>query len=115
MKIKQFEVWIADLNPQLGTEPGKIRPVVVIQSNLLNAVHPSTLICPISINTKPGVNLLRVNLKAGMAGLEKDCSILIDQIRAIDNKRLIKKTGVLNNEISNALKGCILNILDIET
>jgi mRNA interferase MazF len=45
MKVNQFDLWIADLNPRNGTEPGKIRPVLVVQSNLLNKVHPSTLVC----------------------------------------------------------------------
>jgi mRNA interferase MazF len=53
MLIKQFEIWIADLNPQIGTEPGKTRPVIVIQSNLLNKIpHPSTLICPLTANVE---------------------------------------------------------------
>ena len=37
MKIKQFEVWIADLNPRMGTESGKIRPVLIVQTDLLNS------------------------------------------------------------------------------
>ena len=92
MMIKQFEIWIADLNPQIGTEPGKTRPVLVIQTNLLNKVtHPSTLICPISTNVVKESDILRVHLKKGIANLHDNCDILIDQIRAIDNKRLIKK------------------------
>lgn len=48
MVIKQFEIWMADLIPQIGTEPGKTRPVLVIQTNLLNKIpHPSTIVCPI--------------------------------------------------------------------
>jgi mRNA-degrading endonuclease toxin of MazEF toxin-antitoxin module len=50
MKIKQFEIWTADLNPRIGTEPGKIRPVLIIQTKLLNTVHPSTIVCPITKN-----------------------------------------------------------------
>ncbi|RLD88235.1 MAG: type II toxin-antitoxin system PemK/MazF family toxin, partial [Bacteroidetes bacterium] len=47
MEIRQYDIWLADLNPRLGTEPGKTRPVLVVQTNLLNQVfHPSTLICP---------------------------------------------------------------------
>ena len=45
MKIKQYEIWIADLNPRYDTEAGKTRPVVIVQTNLLNDLHPSTLIC----------------------------------------------------------------------
>ena len=41
MKIKQFEIWIADLNPRMGTEAGKIRPVIVVQTDLLNKEHPN--------------------------------------------------------------------------
>ncbi|HAF28489.1 MAG TPA: hypothetical protein DCG75_05520 [Bacteroidales bacterium] len=42
MQVKQFEIWIADLNPQIGTEPGKTSPVLVVQTNLLNKIqHPS--------------------------------------------------------------------------
>ncbi len=47
MLIKQNEIWTADLNPQIGTEPVKTRPVLIIQTNLLNQIpHPSTIICP---------------------------------------------------------------------
>jgi mRNA interferase MazF len=49
MNIRQYEVWLADLNPRVGTEAGKTRPVLVVQTNLLNTVsHPSTIICPIT-------------------------------------------------------------------
>ena len=92
MTIRQFEIWIADLNPQLGTEPGKTRPVLIIQTNLLNTVsHPSTLICPITTNVVTESDILRVHIKEDVANLHENCDILIDQIRAIDNKRLIKR------------------------
>ncbi len=52
MMQRQFEVWVADLDPQFGTETGKKRPVVIIQNNLLNQIHPSTIICPITTNVQ---------------------------------------------------------------
>jgi mRNA interferase MazF len=49
MLFKQFVIWIADLNPQIGTEPGKTRPVIATQSNFLDKIpHPSTTVCPIT-------------------------------------------------------------------
>jgi mRNA interferase MazF len=48
MKYKQFEICLADLNPRFGTEAGKTSPVLIIQSDLLNKVHPSTIIYPIT-------------------------------------------------------------------
>ena len=63
MNIRQYEVWIADLNPRVGTEAGKTRPVLVVQTNLLNTVsHPSTIICPITSNVKKESEILRVHL-----------------------------------------------------
>ncbi len=115
MQIKQFEIWIADLNPKIGTEPGKTRPVLVVQTNLLNKIpHPSTIICPITTNVKKDSDILRVHLKKGTANLHQDCDIMIDQVRAIDNKRLIKKTGKLPRELSESVKDNLKIIIDLE-
>ncbi len=101
-KIKRFDVWIADLNPLIGTEPGKTRPVVIVQTDLLNDSHPSTLICPVTTNIVSGSEILRVNLSKSEAGLKAKSAIMVDQLRAIDNKRLIKRTGSINKD--NRLK-----------
>jgi mRNA interferase MazF len=115
MQIKQFEVWIADLNPQIGTEPGKTRPVLIIQTNLLNKIpHPSTIVCPITTKIEKEVDILRVHLKKGMANLLENCDIMIDQIRAIDNSRLIKKIGEVPNDLKDIIKENIRITLDLE-
>jgi mRNA interferase MazF len=115
MLIKQFEIWIADLNPQIGTEPGKTRPVLVIQSNLLNKIpHPSTLICPLTTKVEKEADILRVHLKKGVANLHENCDVMIDQLRAIDNKRLIDKVGDLPHDLIDKVKENILIILDID-
>ncbi len=111
MKIKQFEIWLADLNPSRGTEPGKTRPVVVVQSDLLNEVHLSTLICPITTNIKPEIEILRVHLNKTQ--LDKLSDVSVDQIRAIDNQRLIKKLGKLNKDQQNKLKANIKIVMDL--
>ena len=115
MSIKQYEIWIADLNPQIGTEPGKTRTVLVLQTNLLNKIpHPSTIICPITTNVEKDADILRVHLKSGMANLNEDCDIMIDQIRAVDNKRLIKKIGDLPSALIDKVKENIMITLDLE-
>ena len=111
MKIKQYDIWLADLNPAKGTEPGKTRPVVIIQTDLLNDTHLSTLVCPVTTNIKPEIELLRVHLKKEQ--LEKASDILVDQIRAIDNKRLMKKIGHLTKDQALKLKMNICIVLDI--
>ena len=113
MKLKQYDIWIADLNPRFGTETGKTRPVVIVQTDLLNKYHPSTIICPITTNVKLDAEILRVHLRKGSAKLKEDCDIMIDQVRAIDNNRLLKKIGELNQEQINFIKSNLEIIFDL--
>ena len=111
--MKQFELWLANLNPSKGTEPGKIRPVVVIQTNFLNQVdHPSTLVCPLTTQVTAKKNILRVRISEGNFGLEKDSEILMDQIRALDNRRFLEKLGDLGQKEITELRSKVKAILD---
>ena len=105
----KFHVYTADLNPRFGTEPGKTRPVVVVQTNLLNESHPSTIVCPITTKVHPEANILRVHLKQNEAGLPRESDIIVDQIRSIDNKRFREHLG----EISEKNKRLLLTGLRI--
>lgn len=115
MSVKQYEIWTADLNPQIGTETGKTRPVLIIQTNLLNQIpHPLTIICPITTHVKKDSDILRVHLKKGESNLHQNCDIMIDQIRAIDNKRLVKKVGDLPKNLIELVKENLMIIMDLE-
>ena len=115
MQINQYEIWIADFNPQIGTEAGKTRLVLIVQTNLLNKIpHPSTIVCPITTNIQKESDILRLHLKKGMANLNENCDIMIDQIRAIDNKRLIKKVGILPTDLIEKIKENIAIIVDLD-
>jgi mRNA interferase MazF len=114
MKVKQFEIWIADLNPTIGTEPGKIRPVVVVQTDLLNKYHSSSIVCPITSNVQRESEILRVHLKKGCCGLNEACDIMIDQTRAIDNKRLLKKVGMTPSDAISKIKINLRVIFDLD-
>jgi mRNA interferase MazF len=92
-------LYLADLNPRTGTEPGKVRPVLVVQTDLLNgADHPSTWVLPCTTRLS-GENILRVALPRGIAGNREDCEVMIDQSRAIDNRRLVKALKPLPRNI----------------
>ncbi len=110
---RQFEIWLVNLNPARGTEPGKIRPAVVLQSNLLNQTdHPSTLICPITSRLSESENILRVRLEIQGTGLESVSEVLVDQVRALDNKRFLEKLGKVSSEKALELKKKIGALLD---
>lgn len=102
--IKHGGLYLADLNPPRGTEPGKARPVLVIQRDLLNIVdHPSTWILPCTTRLT-GESLLRVQLPRGIAGNAADCEVMIDQSRSIDNRRFRKLLGQLPRTVLNEVK-----------
>ena len=115
MPIKQYDIWIADLNPRVSTEAGKTRPVLILQNNLLNQVdHPSTIVCPMTTKIQKDADILRVFIEQESAGLHADCDIMIDQIRAIDNNRLIKKIGRLSNDLIFQVQDNLRIILDLD-
>ena len=95
MRIRRGWLYLADLNPRRGSEAGKTRPVLVIQTDLLNETgHPSTWILPCTTRLS-GENLLRVALPRGIAGNREDCEVMIDQNRAIDNSRFVRSLRAL--------------------
>lgn len=88
--LRRGQIWLADLNPRRGTEPGKTRPVLIVQSQaLLDAGHPSTLVIPLTTLLVKDAEPLRIRVAAA-AKLRRDSDLLVDQLRSIDNARLIQ-------------------------
>lgn len=105
-------LYLADLNPRFGTEPGKIRPVVVVQTDSLNRYHPSTIICPLTTKVAGFENPLRVAIPKGVSGLTRPSEILVDQVKSIDNRRLRRKLAALPDPYLTELRQKLLLILD---
>lgn len=98
--VNHGEVWLANLNPTKGTEPGKTRPVLILQNQtLLDIQHPSTLIIPLTTQLIDNAEPLRFRIQA-QDKLKKDSDLLIDQLRAIDNTRLLMGPLMRCNEIT---------------
>jgi mRNA interferase MazF len=108
--IKQYDIWLANLNPASGSIPGKVRPVVIIQSDLLNNQLESTIVCPITSNVIQEAKILRVHIPKGQLDTESD--ILVDQIRTIDNGKLIQKISRLNYDQIKRIKKSLEIVLD---
>jgi mRNA interferase MazF len=105
---RRGELWSANLNPRFGSELGKRRPVLVVQSDLINELkHSSTWVLPCTTRLT-GESLLRVELPEGIAGNDRPCEIMIDQSRAIDSARFLAVLGMvptsLMKEIAEKLR-----------
>lgn len=94
---KRGEIFIADLNPGYGREMHKKRPVLVISNNVLNQNLSTVVMIPLSsiIPEFIGPDVVKV---AEKIGLDKDSVIIVNQIRSIDQARLIKRVGILSRD-----------------
>ena len=90
------EIYLANLNLQKrSNEAGKIRPVLILQNDYLNeSDYPTTIIMPLTTDLIDDAEPLRYRIVKS-EGLEQESDLLITHIRAIDNKRLIKKIAKL--------------------
>jgi mRNA interferase MazF len=88
MVYRRGEIRLANFNPSKGKEAGKIRPCLVIQSDLLNeAEHPSTTVLPLTSRLVENAAPLRFRIDA-RDDLKKASDVMVDQVRTIDNRRI---------------------------
>lgn len=86
--MRRGEVWTANLNPSRGREIGKIRPVLIVQSDeLIDAGTPMVVVLPLTTQVSPEFRLWRIGI-AARDRLNEDCQVVIDQPRALDRARL---------------------------
>jgi mRNA interferase MazF len=109
------EVWLANLNSTRGTEPGKTRPVLIVQAQaLLDADHPSTLIIPLTTTLVEDTEPLRLRVAAS-GRLRHDSDLLIDQLRAIDNRRLVQGPLIrLSATFMHRIDQAVKEVLDLD-
>ena len=115
MITKPFEIYLANLNPKKGHEVGKTRPVVVVHNELLQGILSTSIVCPLTTQLSPAT-LLRVHLpmnESQTTGLTEASDVIVDQIRSIDNQRLVKKLGELPPAQIEQLQKSLQTILEI--
>ena len=112
---KKGEIYLAKLNPKKGNEVGKIRPVLIYQTNFLNDIeHPTTTVLPLSTHLIDEAFPLRYRINK-RDKLEYNSDILCDQIRTIDNERILTNLLTrLNLKEMLEIDKQIKLILDIE-
>lgn len=107
-EYRRGDVWLANLDPVIGSEQGKTRPVVIIQNDVANEYSPVVIVAAITAVVGPKEYPTEVRVGAQEGGLKKDSVILLNQIRTIDKRRLIERWGRLTEEtirkLDDALK-----------
>ena len=91
MVVLKNEIWMANFSPSRGTEINKIRPCIVISPDLANQALPNIIVAPLTSTIKNYPSRVNCNFK------KRDGQVMIDQIRTIDKRRLIKKLGNIDD------------------
>ncbi len=108
-------IYLAKLYPSKGSEPGKTRPVLILQTNMLNHIgHTTIIIVPLTTKLVDGAYPLRYHIKQ-RDNLLQDSELLCDQMRAIDVQRLIpEKLATLTMQEMLEIEQQIQAILEFE-
>lgn len=112
---QKWHVYIVDLEPRVGTKPGKQRPCLCIQpTELVEAGLKSSVILPITTNTTQGdAYPLRVRIPKNTCGLKKESEILIDQILAWDGALFKEDLGLLPDYLQSKTTEALKDFLDL--
>lgn len=96
---KRGEIYLTSLDPALGREIQKTRPALIVQNDLSNRLSDLTIVAPIASTVRFPLNPMHVLLAADQfTGLRLTSVALVNQIRAVDRMRLIKRLGAIDSE-----------------
>lgn len=111
--MKRGDIYYANLNSVIGSEQGGIRPVLIVQNNTANRYSPTLIVVPITAAKKRDLPVHIRIFKKG--GLLRNSTILTEQIRTIDRKRLLKYVGSLDQSLMKHVDHALKLSLGVNT
>ena len=105
MDILQYHIYLVNLDPTVGNEIKKTRPCLVVSPDEMNRNIQTVIISPMTTKSHKYPTRIPVSIQ------NKKGWIVLDQIKTIDNKRIIKKIGKINNDTITQVKGVIKEML----
>ncbi|MBI2045397.1 type II toxin-antitoxin system PemK/MazF family toxin [Candidatus Pacearchaeota archaeon] len=112
--MKRGEIFLADLEPVKGSEQGGIRPVIVVQNDVSNKNSPVTIIAAITSKVFDKEYPTNVFISKLDSGLDRDSTIMLNQIRTIDKSRIIRKISLLGRDIMDSVDLAIKVSLELD-
>lgn len=113
---QRWHLYVVDLEPRVGTKPGKQRPCLAVQPTEFSAAGlGSTVVLPLTTNlASDDAFPLRVRIPAGVCRLARGSDVLVDQILAWDNALFGEELGVLPEALQDRVRRALLEFLDLE-
>lgn len=110
--MKRNDIYIANLDPTIGSEISKKRPVLIVSNDINNKYSDTVTILPITSKTKK-IYPFEVEIRKGLGNLKANSKIKANQIRTIDKRRLVQKIGSISKSIMSKVEKALLIHLDI--
>ena len=116
MAPTQWHLYIVDLEPRVGTKPGKQRPCLVVQpTEFAEGGLESTVVLPLTTLLSTGdVFPLRVRVPKGTCGLTRDSDVIVDQILSWDNSLFRRDLGIVPDGLQLDIKAALREFLDLQ-
>jgi mRNA interferase MazF len=102
--VKQFEVYVVDLGQTMGSEIKKARPSVIISPNAMNRHLDTILICPLTHTIKKYPTRVQSEFQ------QERGEVVLDQLRAVDKNRLVKKIGMMDEKTAGKIKKALVRM-----
>ena len=111
--MKRGDVYLAGLDPVIGSEQGGTRPVVIIQNDVGNLHAPTVIVIPLTASTQKPPLPTHVVIAQGEGGLRRTSTALCEQVRTLEKTRLIRRLGALENTTLRRLSRALQVSMDI--
>ena len=96
-RVRRGHVYLVSFDPTVGVEIQKTRPALVIQNDIGNRYSQLTIVAAITCKQEPPARY-KVLINAPDGGMKVNSAVLLNQIRSVDKKRLIKRLGTLTSD-----------------
>lgn len=105
--VNRFEVYLVNLDPTIGSEIKKTRPALIISPNEMNHHIRTVIIAPMTTKGRD----YPTRMPCTFSG--KEGQIVLDQIRSVDQARLIKKLGIMDTKFQNKVSKILIEMFSI--
>jgi mRNA interferase MazF len=114
MVLQRGFLYIVDFNPPIRTKPGKLRPALVLQSDLINqAGYPSTIVITTTTRLINDPGILRLRLAKGEGGLDQESDLLLGQVIAVANSSFRRAIGSISRSLMEEVEQRVRIILGL--
>ena len=110
---RRGDVYLANLDPYIGSEQGGTRPVVVVQNNVGNRYSPTVIVLAVTSRMNKARLPTHIEVPSPIGGLPRDSVILAEQVRTLDKQRLTERLGALPESVMAQVDRALLMSLGI--